>query len=35
MSIKHGSDNMVKETVVVKDIKNVSVGVKNTNYIIV
>jgi hypothetical protein len=36
MSIKHGSDNMAKrDGIVVKDIKNVSVGVKNMNYIIV
>jgi len=36
MSIKHGSDNMAKgDTIVVKDIKNVSVGVKNRSYIMV
>jgi len=36
MSIKHGSDNMAKrDSIVVKDIKNVLVGVKNMNYIIV
>jgi hypothetical protein len=36
MCIKHGSDNMAKrDSIVVKDIKNVSVGVKNTSYIMV
>jgi len=36
MFIKHGSDNMAKRgSIVVKDITNVSVGVKNMNYIMV
>ena len=36
MSIKCGSDNMAKrDSIIVKDIKNVSVGVKNMNYIMV
>jgi len=36
MSIKHGSDNMAKKDgIIVRDIKNVSVSVKNVNYIMV
>jgi hypothetical protein len=36
MFIKRGSDNMAKrDSIVVKDIKNVSLGVKNMNYIMV
>jgi hypothetical protein len=36
MSIKHGSDDMEKrDSIVVKHTKNVSVGVKNMNYIMV